>query len=437
MMAPGRLPVAPRPYRDELLSSWLARVACRYGLTAPDLAGFVAAGGRGPSSPLPIDDRAPARDQIREWAQACGVDPDRLHRLSLSRRYPERPRSWYLNRGSDGAPSVVSGSTPVCRHCLAADHAAGREGYLRAGWMLAERCICPVHRRLLEDRCLGCHRHLSVTFRLLEGGARPVCRWCGLMVADQGGKDARPEDPALVGTALGIQQEITVRVNQAASERAGIEMALAALWAPLDHPAAARPVLALWFGGAGWRCPYEVRHGVGAGAPLGQLPVRWRLVTLLALSEVFGLDPRRDGVLPPVAAHLVRRAAPRPVRVPRAPATGRVLTRAPADYMRLARQILADPCWIAADQLPKRQRQGVHARLIDAALAGPRDLSGPGPLIARELAPGFGLAAAVRRCRIAGVYETGDRVISMTWRCRHCETDSSYMRLATVSRRYL
>jgi hypothetical protein len=159
-------------------------------------------------------------------------------------------------------------------------------------------------------------RRLSVTFRLLEGGARPVCRWCGLMVADQGGEDARPEDPALVGMALAAQQEITVRVNQAASERAGIEMSLAALWAPLDHPAAARPVLALWFGGAGWRCPSEVRHGVGAGAPLGQLPVRWRLVTLLALSEVFGLDPRRDGVLPPVAAHLVRRAGaaagPRP-----------------------------------------------------------------------------------------------------------------------------
>jgi len=35
----GRLPVAPRPYRDELLSSWLGRVACRYGLDAEGLVG--------------------------------------------------------------------------------------------------------------------------------------------------------------------------------------------------------------------------------------------------------------------------------------------------------------------------------------------------------------------------------------------------------------
>ena len=38
-MSGRRLPVAPRPYRDELLSSWLGRVACRYGFDAEDLVG--------------------------------------------------------------------------------------------------------------------------------------------------------------------------------------------------------------------------------------------------------------------------------------------------------------------------------------------------------------------------------------------------------------
>jgi len=38
-MSGRRLPVAPRPYRDELLSSWLGRVACRYGLDAAGLVG--------------------------------------------------------------------------------------------------------------------------------------------------------------------------------------------------------------------------------------------------------------------------------------------------------------------------------------------------------------------------------------------------------------
>lgn len=36
---------------------------------------------------MSIDDWAPAAGQTRAWVQACGIDPDRLHRLSLSRRY--------------------------------------------------------------------------------------------------------------------------------------------------------------------------------------------------------------------------------------------------------------------------------------------------------------------------------------------------------------
>jgi hypothetical protein len=42
-MGARRLPVAPRPFRDETLSSWLGRIACRYGLDAPALAACLAA----------------------------------------------------------------------------------------------------------------------------------------------------------------------------------------------------------------------------------------------------------------------------------------------------------------------------------------------------------------------------------------------------------
>lgn len=371
-MATGRLPTAPRPYRDELLSSWMARVACRYGITAPELAGDFAAKGHSLSLPQPIDDRAPADDQTRAWAQGCGVDPERLRRLALSRRYPRRPRTWYASRGPEWAPTF--GSIPVCFACFAADLAAGHDAYLRAGWMFAERCICPTHGQLLQDRCLSCHRRLSVAFRLLDGYARPVCSRCARHLADRGGEGVQPQDRALVRTALVTQQRITARVNGENPERETFEKALATLWAPLDHPAAARPVLALWFNHAGWRCPYEARHAVGAEAPLGQLSVAWRLVTLLALNDVFGTDLGVDGAMPATAVRLVRRAAPRQARVssrpPRQTATEQTLMRSSAIYERLARQILTHPGWIAAEKLPERKRQRVRARLIDAALAG-------------------------------------------------------------------
>lgn len=371
----ARLPVAPRPYRDELLSSWMARVACRYGLTAEELAGHFTAAGNSVSSPLPIDDSAPTADQTRVWARACGIDPGRLQRLALSWRYPRRPRSWYASRGPEWAPSAVTGSTPVCLACFAADQSAGRDAYLRAGWMLAERCICPIHGQLLHDRCLSCHRRLSVAFRLHDGCARPVCAQCARLLTDRGGEGARPADRALVGAALTVQQRIMASVNGEDAERTKVEKALATLWAPLDHPAAARPVLALWFNQAGWRCPYDVRHAVGAAVPLGQLPVRWRFLTLLVLDDVFGTELGAGGTMPAAAARLVRRAAPRQVRLPRSsrrPHVGHVqlLKRSSAEYERLARQILADPAWIEAEKLPRRKRERVRARLIDAALAG-------------------------------------------------------------------
>jgi hypothetical protein len=177
-----------------------------------------------------------------------------------------------------------------------------------------------------------------------------------------------------VRRALAVQQRISARVNGEGPKREQLEKALAILWAPLDRPAAARPALALWFDKAGWRCPYEVRHAVGAKTPLGQLPVRWRLLTLLALNDIFGADPRVDGTLPPRAAHLVRRAAPRQIHLSRPSRRPRVqaLKRSSVEYERLTRQILADPDWIAAEELPRRKRERIRARLIDAALSGNR-----------------------------------------------------------------
>ena len=47
MMVSARLPVAPRPFMDELLSSWMARVAARYWSETLELMVYLAGqGGR-------------------------------------------------------------------------------------------------------------------------------------------------------------------------------------------------------------------------------------------------------------------------------------------------------------------------------------------------------------------------------------------------------
>ncbi len=48
-----RLPVAPRPFRGELLSSWMARVATRFGLEVPDMTAYLAGQGGYPIGAAP------------------------------------------------------------------------------------------------------------------------------------------------------------------------------------------------------------------------------------------------------------------------------------------------------------------------------------------------------------------------------------------------
>jgi hypothetical protein len=185
-MGARRLPVAPRPFRDETLSSWLGRIACRYGLDAPALAACLAAPDDLFDAPRPpIDDISPGLDQIARWAKAGAVDPARLRRMTLADRHPRRPLAWFSNGGS-AAPKPPS---PVCLACFDADRADGRDGYCRAGWLLAERCVCPAHARMLIDQCPNCHRRLLVAFRLRDNRASPVCTRCESDLDGRGGEE--------------------------------------------------------------------------------------------------------------------------------------------------------------------------------------------------------------------------------------------------------
>lgn len=304
MRKAARLPIAPRPFRDELLSSWVARVACRYGLEARDLTQCLAERGRGERSPF--DDIAPEQALIRLWARACRIDPMRLKRMSLGHRHPNRARLWFLERA--GHP------VPVCFACFDADCAAGRDSYMRANWRLAEYFSCSVHRQMLRDRCPACEGHLYVSYRMRDGHARPVCKKCDVRLTSRGGGRAACPDAGFVESAYEVQRQIGKIIAGDPVSRRRLEGRVTTLWAPLDRPGAARPIFALWFNQAGWCCPSELRASVGSHAPLRQLPVRWRALTLLVLQDLFGPDLSIDTGMPQAARNLFRRAAPQTVR---------------------------------------------------------------------------------------------------------------------------
>lgn len=302
-----RLPVAPRPFSDELLSSWMARVATRFGLEVPDLTEYLA--GLGATLPVmrQIDDTTPDPELLKIWAWGCRIDPARLERLSLEPRYHNRSRDWVSGWGGGGVS--------VCLACFDADVVAGRDAYIRAGWKLVERVVCPVHKEILRDRCLECGAHLRASFRLRRGLLRVFCVKCECLLTGRGGARADRVDRAFTEGTLRFQRQVERIINGDEGHLALLEWTIRTLWAPLDRVGAARPVLALWFDQEGWNCPFEARSAVGAPAPLQHLSVRWRVLTLIILSDLFGAGMVPIEAMPEAAARLFRRAAP----IPRAP----------------------------------------------------------------------------------------------------------------------
>ena len=300
MTAALRLPVAPRPSRNELLSSWMGRVAAFYGLETPAMTAWLAGQGRGVQSSRSVDDIAPDPELLRLWARACRVDPARLHRLSITSRYPDQPRQWLLER-----PGV-----PVCLGCFDAYVAAGRDSYLRSNWKLADHVACPTHREILRDRCPVCSGHLRVSFRMRGGRLRPFCRKCDGLLTGRGGDARNISDADFAAGVLKLQGQVRKIVKVDDDRRKYLEQAIRTLWAPLDRVDAARPVLALWFDQPGWNCPFEARVAVSRAAPLQHLPVRWRALTLVILGDLFGAELVFNAEMPEEACRLFGRAAP-------------------------------------------------------------------------------------------------------------------------------
>lgn len=198
MMVPAKLPVAPRPFWDELLSSWVARVAAHYGAEPIELMVYLAGQGGRDAGARQVDDVAPDMELLRLWARACRIDPERLRRRSLAFRYPDRPQDWFLTE-----------TVLVCLACFDADVAASRDAYLRADWRLAEQVVCPSHRTMLLDRCPACRGGLRLSFRMLNGLLRPFCRKCDAVLTGGGGETEDLLKADFAAGVLELQRQIS------------------------------------------------------------------------------------------------------------------------------------------------------------------------------------------------------------------------------------
>lgn len=185
-MAHGKVwPAHPKPLPDELLSSWIVRVAEANAIKLQTLSWMLFGNGR---SPWNRDiDRSTPRWLIKALSQHTGTNYWDVFHTTLAtyrtRLYPRRRAAgqlrWILPVGSYGMHRKAFGQQ-FCAECLATDAIP----YFRKQWRVALFTYCPEHRIELHDACPGCGNSV-VIFRGDFGrelrDARPmyVCHACG------------------------------------------------------------------------------------------------------------------------------------------------------------------------------------------------------------------------------------------------------------------
>ena len=175
-IVPQRWPVAVSPARDELLSSWLHRLAHAHGLSPRHFGERLGLGSGAWSARLDLD--AP-EFLLSLLHRETGVGRDRIAGMTIGAE-PWRtlllPLRWNEETGRRAT------WLQFCPLCLAGDATP----YFRRGWRRASVMSCRRHGGALLDRCPSCGQGLA-PFAPRARLAQHVCARCDFDL-----RDARP-----------------------------------------------------------------------------------------------------------------------------------------------------------------------------------------------------------------------------------------------------
>jgi hypothetical protein len=180
MALPSSIPLAPRPFPDESIRSWIGRIAARYDLASPELVARLRHGTEVDVSRLSAVDWREDAELDHLLAQAARLDEARIRALRLAVIDCPKPAPWHRTL------------LAWCPACACEDVVRHGEIYERAGWRLGCCAACPTHRLVLADVCPVC-TFGRVAFQAVTGRQRLVCTLCRRPV------DASPDTGRGVG----------------------------------------------------------------------------------------------------------------------------------------------------------------------------------------------------------------------------------------------
>lgn len=345
------LPVAPRPFDDELLSSWRWRVASHYSSEPRQIENWSVGTSRAWDKSLLAEDFQPDQAVVRLWALACRISRSDLDRLCLQ-NYSRSERFYVhdpMNRG-------------VCAACLDEDTDNGNDHYCRRSWAHVEAVICSRHRIGLENNCSWCFRRGLFQFRSIGAGVRLVCRHCGQVVSARNFVRFDQVQAALMASAVG---EL---ISTGGGQPNRVTAASRFLWssAPSGSPYITLLELPLPFG----QIPAVFSDAV---APLTTLPLAWRAVTIVGIAKL--LLGRAGDIKPvePWVRSAFRRYTDSAIsgrQVSSAPiATPLIKLRSDGEYKRLAMEIVRNEGWNSVASKRGKAARKALGRMIREALS--------------------------------------------------------------------
>jgi hypothetical protein len=183
-------PVRPRPLPDELLSSWLVRLAHSHGLKVQTFCHLIF-GRTLQVWNRDIDRLAPSwlLHELQHRTGASSADVSKTTLRTYENHLYRKFRSagvlpWILNLQMYHRKRAGFG-LQFCPRCLRND----RVPYFRKSWRVALNTVCPVHGNLLLDRCPSCGASIALHRADMNGRAIDeqllrCCHACGFELSN-------------------------------------------------------------------------------------------------------------------------------------------------------------------------------------------------------------------------------------------------------------
>lgn len=218
------LPIHFKPEEDELLSSWICRLALAHGTDSAALCSSILSPRRRPEEVrmLEVDIRA-SKEFLSVLAEKTGTSTQRVSAMPLAayegflfeRWDAPSGERWLIN--IPRPPRISQQGLQYCPLCL-----AGEAPYYKRSWRLAMITLCTRHRVQLLDRCFRCASPVSFLKATYNGMHAPpsermtFCYSCG---ADL--RDARTGRMPPSNEEVAFQERLEKALREGWAERPG------------------------------------------------------------------------------------------------------------------------------------------------------------------------------------------------------------------------